>query len=695
MRYLIPLLFAPLLWGAELKVQVSWGHGSAKAAAYYVRLQPLSQGMEVRSPEGDSLESGDEVREGAWQTTAGAGDVDGMRFSLVYPETPERRLENLQVIWRDLIAHSDPDTALRLMRDPAFRTNPRKLGVWLNPEGTRGFAVSVDQLLRERAIWVPSLDVYITAGDKPVPFDEHRRELAAWKGRRILDRLHAEPEATYAPVHGPLGRHGVAQLCSPQPARSRPHRRPHLGQRHSEVRYRPRRRRVERLRQPRPLPVLVRFRRFNPRHCGTRGKARALPTVCPSSPPLSKKTACGTRWSSSLIRSMGRRPSGAATSRWCCFRRCAHQPDLPPPALSRYSMAHGASSPGYDPGTVTAERRTAPPSMFRGIARQQVLLAVEGVEGEFQWNGTHDYQQRAEPAGRHRLPGSAGRRFARVRRQAALAGRAAGKGRDARAASTTAGACADRSASGPAMWSAARNSACRKRWSTICSAPASGTRCGCRGGTAATGSEVAIDLPYSNFAYSQTGTPWPVNQAVYVDYMLYDLRGYHGISDRRAAGAVSATTRSPTGTLTGFANWVVYTPGMLYAVAQNYLLSRDREALRTHAAPSSESARLVPEGTPAGSGANGSGARPGSAGRSTTCTGEGVWAFNQAYLYAGLERFGRALEIAGHPRASEALEAARRIRESVARDFGAAVGCSPPWSSCATTPGPRTCPARC
>ena len=62
------------------------------------------------------------------------------------------------------------------------------------------------------------------------------------------------------------------------------------------------------------------------------------------------------------------------------------------------------------------------------------------------------------------------------------------------------------------------------------------------------GADVAIDLPYSNFAYSQTGTPWPVNQAVYVDYMLYDLRGYHAIADRGARRRSSATTRRPTGT---------------------------------------------------------------------------------------------------------------------------------------------------
>ena len=44
-----------------------------------------------------------------------------------------------------------------------------------------------------------------------------------------------------------------------------------------------------------------------------------------------------------------------------------------------------------------------------------------------------------------------------------------------------------------------------------------------------------MDLPYSNFAYDQFGTPWPVNQAVYVDYMLYGLRGYPAVASEELA----------------------------------------------------------------------------------------------------------------------------------------------------------------
>jgi hypothetical protein len=39
--------------------------------------------------------------------------------------------------------------------------------------------------------------MYLATGENPVRFDEHMRRLSAWKGKRILDRVHAAPEATY------------------------------------------------------------------------------------------------------------------------------------------------------------------------------------------------------------------------------------------------------------------------------------------------------------------------------------------------------------------------------------------------------------------------------------------------------------------------------------------------------------------
>src|SRR5215472_10321545 len=198
-QFLGVFLFAcPALWCAELKVRISWGHETAMAAPYYVRLAPATTGLEIRDPAGYELEPGEGLRDGAWQSTAGAGDVDGVTFTLVYTQTPARRLQKLHIIWADLIAQSDADTAGRLGRDPAFHPDASKLTVFMNPEGTRGFTVSIDQLLTEKALWVPAFHAYVTAGERPVSFEDHQRELAPWKGQRILERVEQEPEASYA-----------------------------------------------------------------------------------------------------------------------------------------------------------------------------------------------------------------------------------------------------------------------------------------------------------------------------------------------------------------------------------------------------------------------------------------------------------------------------------------------------------------
>ena len=77
----------------------------------------------------------------------------------------------------------------------------------MDAEGTKGFSVSIDQLKTERALWIPSLGVYVTAstagaagaaGEQPVAFADHLKTLAARKGQRILDRVKHEPEATDA-----------------------------------------------------------------------------------------------------------------------------------------------------------------------------------------------------------------------------------------------------------------------------------------------------------------------------------------------------------------------------------------------------------------------------------------------------------------------------------------------------------------
>jgi hypothetical protein len=60
--------------------------------------------------------------------------------------------------------------------------------------------------------------------------------------------------------------------------------------------------------------------------------------------------------------------------------------------------------------------------------------------------------------------------------------------------------------------------------------------------------------------------------------MPYDLRGYHRLSTEELI-AQFRNNQERNGHVNGFANWGAYTRGMLYAVAQNFLLSRDSAAL--------------------------------------------------------------------------------------------------------------------
>jgi hypothetical protein len=166
----------------------------------------------------------------------------------------------------------------------------------------------------------------------------------------------------------------------------------------------------------------------------------------------------------------------------------------------------------------------------------------------------------------------------------------------------------------------------------------------------------------------QTGTPWPVNQAVYVDNMIYDLRGYPEISAEEML-AIYRNNQESSGHLNGVANWVVYTPGMLYAVSRNYLLAHDRSMLE----------KLLPYTLKALDWCLGeiekARRREGPSkglvyGPLNDGTGGGIWAFNQAYMFAGLDSFGRVLSQINHPRARECLDAARSVRQAIERGFG-------------------------
>jgi hypothetical protein len=634
---MIRILFAALLTSvgfhaAELKVQLT--------APEPVRLVPASPGVEIRGI---------------------TRDADTTRFTLVYPEEPDRRLENLHIIWADLIANSDPDTARRLGEDPAFHLNAAKFTVFMNEEGTRGFTVSVDQLREHPAIWVPSLSAYLAAGDNPVPLQKHLESLAAWQGQRILDRVHAEPEATYELYKSRWEDMGSPSYVHPnQPAPG------HIACLTWDSA-------IAKFGIDRGAGVWNdygnpdRFQFWYSFGDLTRGivdswKSQTLKDGLPVIATVFEKE--GTRYEvEQFAYPLNGPPAERRGDIPMVLLQTVKVTDLQGKARRvAVTMSHRRLFPSWLNPSFAAEVN-AGRVLFRDSAYHRIVLGIEGAGPEVEWGGVHDTQRdqkRLNATVFLDLPANGSREFIvklpspMVPPESAAAFQAIDY-ESARAATLNfwSGYVA-RGAQFHVPERAVNDLFRATLWHAL--------RLPRRHGGA--GADVRIDLPYSNFAYSQTGTPWPVNQAVYVDYMLYDLRGYHAISTEELL-VQYRNNQEYSGHVNGYANWLVYTPGMLYAVAQNYLLWRDRQALD----------RLLPQSLKALDWCldeirHGSGGLV--AGPLNDGTGEGVWAFNQAYLYAGLERFGRVLEEIGHPRAKEALDAAGNLHAAIARGFAAA-----------------------
>ena len=319
-------------------IRLSWGHASTTARPFYVKLATTDDALQLTAATPLTLESAESLKEGAWQTTAGSGDVDGVAVTIQHPpiSPTKRQALRLNLGWADLIAQSDPDTARRLTEDPGFNPSSPKLVVQLNPEGTVGFSVTLDQLLRNRAMWVPALDVYIAVGPEFVDFARHQQELAPWKGKRILDRVKAEPEASYeqfTALWEDLGNPAYRHPRAPEPG--------HIvaltwdsalekfgidrgGGVWNDLGFE-----LGTTAPPRaeggspPATLAFRFE-FGDLTAGVEKtwKSQSLDGGLPIiKTVLEKDQVCGTSSNNSLIRSMVRPPGDAATCRWCCFRR--------------------------------------------------------------------------------------------------------------------------------------------------------------------------------------------------------------------------------------------------------------------------------------------------------------------------------------------------------------------------------------
>jgi hypothetical protein len=658
----------------RLKVRITWGHHFPQNTPFYVKL--LAAGVEIQDAAGFGLEAGDGLRDGAWQTRSGGGDVDGVEFLLRYPQGPPRKIEKLHRIWADLIAQSDPDTARRLRQDPAFRLDARKLTVQMDREGTKGFSVTVDQLLEQRALWVPALDVFVAAGEPLVAFAEHERQLAPWQGKGVLDQVHRDPEATYEQYTARWEDMGSPRYVHPA--------------------------------QPAPGHIVCLGWDSGLHKFGIDRGAGVWSDL--GNPDRLR-----------LGFDFGDLAKGIAD--WWKGQRLTDGLPVITTLLEKDRVRYEVEQFAYPLGGPPRERRGDLPMVLLEKVR------ISNLEGKPQAASVKIYHRRDLPTGAEfaLLPENSGKASCLEDRashrvffsvegaefKAHVADVPADKaGTDSKARNCEVTVSLDLPENGvrrlvvklpsPVLapedrdkllaldYDAARK-ATLQFWSQYAARGAQfrvpeqavndlfqanlwhALRLPRRHGGQE--SNVQIDLPYSNFAYDQRGTPWPVNQAVYVDYMLYDLRGYHNLAAEELA-AMYRNNQEPSGHVGGLANWGVYTPGMVYAVAQNYLLSGDRQALDRLLPPTLKALDWCLGEIERGNRREGP-SKGLVRGPLNDGTGEGVWAFNQAYVYAALERLATVLEQIGHPRAAECRTAAERFRQAVARGFGAATMLAP------------------
>jgi hypothetical protein len=662
----------------HLEVMVFWGHELPRTTPYHVQF--LTEEAQIVNVRAVGLEANDSLANGVFRTRAGNGDIDGARFVLRYAARKVKTIGNLHSIWAELIGHSDDETVQRLKQDPAYRPDSRKLTVQMDERGTKGFSVTVDQLLESKAFWMPLLGVYLTAGDAPISFADHLKELQAYKGKSVLEQVRREPEAAYDQYAGRWEDMG-------SPTYQNRHAIPpgHIvGVTWDSA--------IHKFGIDRGAGIWNDY--GNPDHLrfwfdfGDPAKGiqeswkgqrleDGLPVITTTIEQDSLRYE---------VEQYAYPLNGPPNER---------RGDIPMVLLQKVKvmnlrsrdttasvkMHHRREFDSADAEEMIC-RGEGNTFVFEENTSRRILFAVAGSDLEISSYVTR--QDPEQPDGKTRTHW---RQFDTVLTFELNAD--ASKELIVKLPSPTI-LPEDRDKLIKLDYTGSRQDTL-KFWSDYVARGAQfrvpekvvndlfhanlwhALRLPRRHG----GQEenVKIDLPYSNFAYDQHGTPWPVNQAVYVDYMIYGLRGYDDIATEELL-TIYRNNQQPDGRVASYANWGVYTPSMIYVAAKNYRLSGDRDHFD----------RLLPYTFKALDWCLGQIRRAqGNQGSATgligsplnDLTGEGVWAFTQAYVYAALEMLGKALEEIGHPRAKECLEAAASFRESVERAFAAAAVRSP------------------
>jgi len=576
-------------------------------------------------------------------------EANALECDVTWPKPCAQRREP-HSIWRHVLEHGDPGQASRLREDPGLTPDAPVLTVQATDDGTRGFSIGLAQLIRHKAMWLPDHDMFVTRADVPVEFAVHRASL---NGQRVLARTKHEPEATLAEWTGRWADFGNPTRTHHGQETSWLGTQGHLvgtAARHGSL-YKFG---VDRRAGVRPDHASPHRFRFDPLWPGCTWTGQRIVNGLPVI--VTDLTRGGQRCSieqfAAPLREDAPTKRGGVESVF--FTRVEITGAGPVRLGFRLATENQARHPELRDVAgrpCIVDRETGAVWLMiepdAGLAVTACAPIVDDKEPrvEFDCGGQLVAGESRAVVFKLASPVVAADAAPRL---AALD--------IARARATTVQYWENWLAQGARfdVPEQAVNDLFRANLWHALILPR--FRDGGR-----------IDLPYSNFAYGQLNADWPINQAVYVDYMIYGLRGHFDVAAEEFA-ALYRSQQKADGRVGGYAEWGVYSPGMLYAIGRNFLLSGDDAAF----------ARLLPQSLKALDWCLAQVARgrqsevaPGLvvAPLNDLTHDARAWGFPNAYFVAGLEIFGRALAVHGHPRAAEVLAAAKGMRADVEREF--------------------------
>ncbi|TLV03925.1 hypothetical protein [Dyadobacter luticola] len=646
-------------------IRISFGHRATNMITKSVRILPGSAGMQVSEVTGSMLEKNDQAGEKSL-LHVGKTDVDMLNVSVNWHSPVAEKLKlashkdqytiNNDAMWGYLMRNGSPGQSARMHDDTWNQPDAPKLTIQLAEDGTKGFSIAIEQLLRHGAMWLPEHDCYITLTEKPVDFQQH---LATLTGKRTLDLVNSSPDASLkefknkwedfgnplawnvswqtrylgttghlvvtAAAHGSIYKFAIDRFANVRPDFASPH------QFKLDFSWPESQWKSQRILNG--LPILKTQFEKKGQHLETEQFAAPL-TKLPQdgggeipSVLLAKMRFSGKPGPVSFGLKIAGVKNGVTLEakqsgdHWNVVEAGTHAIWLSVNTSSGFSVKTAKLVNDLD-SSITVQltfngelNATNAKEILVKLPSPTVAAAdsnlLENVDFLAKRKSVADYWENRLNQGAHfEVPEEAVNELFRAN-----------------------------------LWHALILPRHRKDEK----------------------GKLHMDLPYANTAYGQKNADWPVNQAVYVDYMLYGLRGHQAMADAEIS-AMFDSQQQPDGRIGGFANWAVYSPGHLYAIGKNYLLSHDREQFNRLLPQSLKTADWCLAQLVNAKKANAaSGLIRGPLNDLTHADRE--WAFSQAYFVAGLEVFGQALAVHGHPRAKEMLTAAAQLKIDVEKAF--------------------------